>query len=201
MSLFFSNQYSPAFCLPPIRGAILGGVLFGVVTLTGCATKTPMGLGAVGPAQVKPSASANGGLVVYTAYDGHADFDSMDGRLRYTDYKIYSEDGRLLQAVRNDSGSLVEGPRTVSLPPGKYRVTARANGYGTVKFEVVIAPRQTTLVHLEGSASWPNMAVLKNSDPVRLPNGAIVGWRAPMEEASQTSAAAKKSGELSAARQ
>jgi hypothetical protein len=51
---------------------------------------------------------------------------------------------------RNDNGTSWEGPAEVQLPPGKYRVVARANGYGTVTVPVTVAAKQTTTVHLEG---------------------------------------------------
>jgi len=65
------------------------------------------------------------------------------------------------------------------LPAGTYRVVARANGYGIVTVPVVIEKNQVTTVHLEGGGSWENEVARSQSDAVRLPDGRIVGWRAP----------------------
>jgi hypothetical protein len=87
-----------------------------------------------------------------------------------------------LRTVHNDNGELVEGPAEVSLAGGRYRVVALANGYGLVIVPVVIVRSQVTTVHLEGSPSWPDKQALLHSNPVRLPDGEIAGWRAPAPE-------------------
>ena len=134
-----------------------------------------------------PSARAGsiGTLVVFSAPDPHADFNDLPYLRRYTDYKITHEDGKLVQTVRNDSGAPMEGPRRVQLPVGAYSVVARANGYGIVTVPVIIRSDQITMVHLEGGPSWQNRSPLKDSNPVRLPNGEIAGWRASPESSSQ----------------
>jgi hypothetical protein len=93
-----------------------------------------------------PAASA---LVVYTAPDPHAHFDGTPYHLYYSDYEVRSEDGALVRKVHNDSGSVIEGPVEVNLPAGKYRVHARANGYGWVTVPVLIEAGKVTTVHLE----------------------------------------------------
>ena len=106
-------------------------------------------------------------------------FNSITYRKQYTDYSVFPADGKdLVQAVHNDTGKLLEGPRTVELPAGNYRVIARANGYGTVTVPVRVKPNQLTTVHLEGGTWWPSKSPIFESEPVRLPNGQIVGWRA-----------------------
>ena len=100
-------------------------------------------------------------------------------RRRYTDYRIFNADGKdLVQVVENNHDTLLNSPPPVALPPGSYRVVARANGYGSVTVPVVIKPAQLTTVHLEGSVWWPRGSPIFNSDPVRLPKGEIAGWRA-----------------------
>jgi hypothetical protein len=60
-----------------------------------------------------------------------------------------------LETVHNRSDSPLDGPREVGLPPGNYRVKARANGYGTVSVPVKIEPHRTTRIHLDdGPAQW-----------------------------------------------
>jgi len=117
--------------------------------------------------------------MVFSALDPSADFNNSPYRHRYTDYHVYSPDEtRLVKAVHNDTGKLVEGPARVQLPAGKYRVIARANGYGTVTVPVVIKANQTTTIHLEGSNWWPRSSLIFEANPVRLPSGQIVGWPA-----------------------
>jgi hypothetical protein len=116
--------------------------------------------------------------MVYSAYEQGAEFNSPYYRRQFTDYKILSADGKLLQPVHNDTGALVEAPKRVPLPVGSYRVIARANSYGEVIVPVVICANQVTTVHLEGSPAWPNGREIAKSNPVRLPHGEIAGWRA-----------------------
>jgi len=157
-------------------------VLLTAATLwSGCAFgPRGMVLDPVGPS---PSSVAEnngeGSLIVYTAYEvvgpGVGDYEH---RRHYSDYKIDSEDGKLLQAVHNDVGTSLKEAARVKLPAGRYRVVANANGYGTVTVPVVVGSNRLTVVHLEGGASWPDMAADNQASAVRLPDGEIVGWRA-----------------------
>ena len=83
-----------------------------------------------------------------------------------------------MQTVRNANAASLEGPKRVQLPVGTYCVIARANGYGVVIVPVIIRADQVTTVHLEGGPSWQNLSQLSQSNPVRLPDGEIAGWRA-----------------------
>ena len=121
---------------------------------------------------------SSGTLVVFSAFDPHADFNDLPYRRHYTDYKIVSSDSSVQQTIHNTNGQSLDGPKSVELPVGNYRVVAHANGYGLVTVPVVIRANQTTTVHLEGNASWSNNTALVESNPVRLPDGAIAGWRA-----------------------
>lgn len=124
------------------------------------------------------SSSANGTLVVYSAYDVGANWNARDPRRPvYSDYKIFSRDGNLLRAVHNDSGTMLQNAVPVELPAGKYRVVASANGYGRVTIPVVIEVNQTTILHLEGGGSWPNEAEFNQTNAVCLPDGQIIGWK------------------------
>jgi hypothetical protein len=158
-------------------------VLLTAATLwSGCAFgPRDMVLEPVGPSPA-PVAENNGegSLVVYTAYDVNAPgIGDYEHRHHYTDYKILTEDGKPLQTVHNDIGTSVRQAAQVDLPAGTYRVVANANGYGTVTVPVVIGPNRLTVVHLEGGASWPEMAANDQASAVRFPDGEIVGWRAP----------------------
>jgi len=101
-------------------------------TLSGCTTdQTKLVLDRVGPplSPSSPVASTSGTLLVYSAYAVNADFNARDpNRPEYSDYKILSADGKLLQQVHNDSGTLLQEAVPVELLPGQYNVRARANG-------------------------------------------------------------------------
>ena len=148
--------------------------------LTGCASDSNQAnIGTVGPG---PAATANpsdnGTLIVYSAFATDADFYSRNpyGR-RYTNYKILTADGRLFERVQNSNGTLTEDALPVSLPPGNYQVNAQSNGHGKLKVPVVIAARQTTILHLEGGGAWQQREGLNDTNAVRLPTGEIIGYR------------------------
>ena len=155
-------------------------LLLSAIPLAGCASdRHALVLDPVGPpASLPQTAGPKGWLVVFSAHDPHAHFNSLPYTVFYTDYKIFSSDGRLLQSVQNNPNPSVPGPTRVALPAGDYRVVARANGYGMVTVPVVIAAHQTTTVHLEGGDAGSRDATLAHADQVRLPDGEIVGWRA-----------------------
>jgi hypothetical protein len=170
-----------------MKSLIASAFLMTAGLLSGCAcARGGLVLAPVGPASFQPATeSSNGTLVVFSAYDPNADFNSLPSRLRYTDYKVFSAEGRLLQSVQNDNGTGLGGAREVSLPAGSYRVVARANAYGKVTVPVVIVARQTTTVHLEGGGAWGTGAPVAQGNPVCLPDGRIVGWRAGLQYDSQ----------------
>jgi hypothetical protein len=124
-------------------------------------------------------------LVVFSAYDQGAHFNDLPYRRVHSDYSIFTRDGKLLKTVHNDNGSAVGGPKEVLLPAGWYQVIARANGYGAVTVPIVIGTNQTTMVHLEGGDPWGRTAPSEQANPVRLPDGEIVGWRADARSADQ----------------
>jgi hypothetical protein len=154
-------------------------LLSGIVFLQGCASfQNGLILDAVGPA---PDGyrlpGPNGVLVVYSAFDQYAHFNGSLYRRYHSDYKILAEDGKLLQTVHNDLGGVTQDPLRVELQSNRYRIVARANGYGWVTVPVVIAAGRVTTVHLEGGAQWPKDDALA-SNSVRFPDGRIAGWRA-----------------------
>jgi hypothetical protein len=151
--------------------------------LSGCATSNRLVLDTVGPPMFQPTTTSstltNGTLVVYSAFRRNADFNSRDPyRREYSDYNIFSPDGKLLQRVHNNSGTIFQDAASVELPPGKYHVFARANGYGYVTVPVIVEMQKSTILHLEGGDSWPNKSAFTQTNAVRLPDGQIIGWKA-----------------------
>jgi len=153
--------------------------------LTGCVSpQHELVLDPIGPpSSSSAGAGSSGTLVVYSAFDPHADFNDLPYVRHYTDYQIVSADGSLRHMIYNTNGQSLDAPKRVELPVGTYRVMADANGYGLVTVPVVIRANQTTTVHLEGNASWSNNTALLRSNPVRLPDGEIAGWRASPDNA------------------
>ncbi len=150
--------------------------------LSGCATgSSRLALDTVGPDPTLPqvTGTANGCLVVYSAYRRNADFNTRDSyRPESSDYKIFSSTGVFQQRIHNNSGNSLQSVVPVTLPAGQYTVKARANGYGYVSVPIVIAPNQTNILHLEGDGNWPNPSVFNQTNAVRLPDGLVVGWKA-----------------------
>ncbi len=166
---------------------LVTSVVTGAAFLWGCASHRPgLVLDPVGPPPFTSSgAGSTGVLLVYSAYEQGAEFNSPYDRRQHTDYKILSVEGKLLQAVHNDSSTLMEAPKRVPLPVGSYRIVARANSYGELIVPVVILAQQVTTVHLEGSPVWPDGRELAQSNPVRLPHGEIAGWRASPDRSAK----------------
>ena len=161
---------------------VAGLALASAALLSGCAApRSGLVLAPVGPS-VSESAPITSPctLVVFSAYDPLAHFNRLPERYVFTDYTILSDNGQLLQKVQNDRGGLLGEPKPVELSPGRYRVVARANGYGTVTVPVVIVAHQTTRVHLEGANGEARSAeAIPAAQTVRLPRGEFVGLRAP----------------------
>jgi hypothetical protein len=146
---------------------------------SGCASpQHPIVLDSVGPASPQPaSVGSNGSLVVYSAISVDMPSNRRPEHLHYTDYKILSDNGDLVQVVHNDYDNSWEGPRKVELPPGTYQVMASAYHYGFVTVPVVIVAHKSTVVHLDGMGSGASDAPRTRSSAVCLPNGQVVGWR------------------------
>lgn len=163
-----------------MKPIIAVSLLAAVVLIEGCvAQPRDLVLDPIGPpGSPLAGAGSNGTLRVFSAFDPHADFNALPYLRHYTGYKITRPDGQLVQTVHNDDTTLSASPCKVELPPGAYSVVARANGYGVVTVPVIIRAGQVTTVHLEGGSSWQNRPQLSQSNPVRLPDGEIVGWRA-----------------------
>lgn len=158
--------------------AVIGSV---AILLGGCATSNHgLLLDSVGPG---PSSGATTGagagtLLVYSAYEANADFNSRDAHRReFSDYRILNADGQLRQWVHNNSGTMLQRPQQVELAAGIYRVEAEANGYGLVTVPVTIEAGRQTIVHLEGGFRWSGQIANDQASAVRLPDGEVVGWK------------------------
>jgi hypothetical protein len=136
----------------------------------------------IGPSPGQSVGTAStGSLRVFSAFDPAPDFNNLPYRRRCSSYTILTKDGHVIKEVANRNTQR-ESVETVELPPGEYRVLARANGYGLITVPAIIQSAQVTTVHLEGSFSWPEQAALVQSNPVRLPHGEVAGWRANLQE-------------------
>jgi hypothetical protein len=160
-------------------------ILAGTI-LSGCATGNGLVLDTVGPPISQPSqptmttsTPTNGTLTVYSAFRRNADFNARDPRRpEYSDYELFSTTGKLLQRVHNNSGTVFQDAVSLELPPGKYNVHARANGYGFVTVPVIVEAQRKTILHLEGGGFWPDESVFNQTNAVRLPDGLVIGWKA-----------------------
>ena len=162
---------------------MMGVLLAGLALVSGCLTGSGRFTSeTVGPAPFAAGMtdSTNGTLLVYSAYKRNADFDSSDpNRAEHSDYKILTEDGRLLRRVHNITPTALQDVTPVELAPGKYQVVARANGFGYLTVPVFIEKQRSTVLHLEGTGYWPDEAGFNDTNAVRLPDGLIIGWKYP----------------------
>ncbi len=117
----------------------------------GCANEQVTVLHTVGPA---PSgtmqARATGALIVYTAVKAPQPIGVSD-TLYYphTSYTLYDANGKFLRGVRNHIGAWDEEPERVSLPPGRYTISAESELQGSVKAPIIIQAGKTTVVNLQ----------------------------------------------------
>lgn len=152
--------------------------LLGAVWLAGCSAPPPatrVVLEPIGPRLVGPSRGREGFLRVYSATT-----DEQSGQIPYkvhTPYWVYTEGGRKLRSIPNHVGVADQTPMTIRLPPGRYQVLARADGWGLVTAPVVVAAGMLTEVHLT-YAGMEVPAGVAESELVRLPTGRVAGFRA-----------------------
>jgi len=129
----------------------------------------------VGPAPTEGAKQEGQGyLVVYSAWSNFVDPGSVGHHSRIN---LSAEDGSNSREILNYADRFDEGPIRIPLAPGAYRVRARSAHFGKLTVPVVIRPRQTTFVCLDGGshADTPPPEV---PEVVRLPNGEVVGWSA-----------------------
>jgi hypothetical protein len=164
-----------------------------VVCLVGCASPGPVAVSdPVGPAPTVLSKAPSGSSIqVYSArvrkpvdinmeeFFWNNDFGRNDFlyEAAHTDYTIYTQDGKVFKHVKNARNYEDPQPAVVSLPPGTYKVEARARDFGWVTVPVVIEASKLTVVNLQRS---PNNVVesVDKANAVVLGGDRIVGWRA-----------------------
>ncbi len=155
---------------------VFGGAL---LLLVGCSTQRALVLNqTVGPNEVAGGFVSRGYLEVFSATQEYN--DAWIFYYPHTSYDILSADGRFLKTVPNHMGKDDEAPMRVVLPAGKYRVVARAEGYGLVNVPVIIYGGKKTALYLQRNA-MAEAAGKADRDLVRLPGGYVVGWRAKEE--------------------
>lgn len=140
-----------------------------------CITKPPsLTLDTVGPMhQMRNFVRGQGSLTVYTRLITNANDPSHP---RHSAYRIYREDGLLLESITNETGSFYGEPENVNLPPGHYTVVAQALGYDTITVPVLIDEGKATVVDLDRDI-WTRYAPPDHLW-VRLPNGRVAGMKA-----------------------
>lgn len=98
----------------------------------------------------------------------------------HTDYTVYTQNGQVLEHVRNARHYQDDHPAEVTLAPGRYVIEADTQGFDAVIYPisipVVIEAGKTTTVHLEGD--WRPTGRYSMTEVVKLPNGQIAGWQA-----------------------
>ncbi len=146
------------------------------VALAGCGTRAPLrALDTPACQSGAPSVAAEAGsLVVYSAT--YAATSEQSEYPVHTDYSIFDARDRLLQHVRNTTGSFNAHPARITLPSGEYYVRAQYGRGGFAVFCVSIDPGKTTTVDLENDPQ--HLASEKSREPIRLPGGRVIGWRA-----------------------
>jgi len=145
--------------------------------LISCATRQPLVLGIIGPkSATERMTEGQGYLVVYSETEPVR----LDKGLPYyihTSYLVQKPDGIQVRWIPNHVGDMDEAPQLVPLAAGAYHIVAESADYGRVRVPVVIAPFQTTTVHLQGKGSWkPQAPPKQDSELVRLPDGEPIGW-------------------------
>lgn len=127
----------------------------------------------------QPPAAAHtpvGKLIVYSAT--YAPTLEQGEYPAHTDYTIATPDGRVIQHVKNATGSYGSRPAIVSLPSGQYHLRGQYDRGGFVVIAVVIEPGKTTVLDLDGE---PLPEGSRSVGEVRLPGGNLVGWRAMID--------------------
>jgi hypothetical protein len=174
-----------------MKCAILIAVNSVAVCLVGCASPAQVTVAEpVGPAPT-PAAitSASSELQVYSArervpFDPNMEafrFNNDYGRNDFlyepahTDYTIYTKAGKVYERVKNARNYEDPQPAIVTLPPGEYRIMAKARDFGWVTIPVIIEPHKVTMVNLQRSN--PVVKSVNRADAVLLGGDRVVGWR------------------------
>jgi len=150
--------------------------LIAVMPLAGCATNRPLA-SSVNPAAAhaaRAPAVRTGKLLVYSAT--YAPTGEQSEYPVHTDYTIATTQDQVIEHVANASGPFNAYPATVTLPSGEYHVRAQYDRGGFIVFTVEVKPGKTTMVNLNNEPL--SSAADPTRQPIRLPDGRTVGWRA-----------------------
>lgn len=140
----------------------------------GCVHPREFSVATVGPAPSSHlSGATNGTLVVYSAWR-KTGTDDTDHPV-HSSYDVLTESGQAVQHVRNYVTPILDEPASISLAPGKYVVRARVQRYGFVSVPVVLEPHKTTVLYMDDTTK-PDSTGQKPIDPVKLPDGRVIGW-------------------------
>lgn len=113
--------------------------------------------------------------MVYSTWDTAAEYNSFVGH--HSAYTLSSEDGAWAKKISNRRNNFEDTPESVALPPGTYKVAARAARVGKIVVPVVVRAGETTTVYLD-SYDLPPGFKGQPKNVVKLPDGKIVGWAA-----------------------
>jgi hypothetical protein len=89
-----------------------------------------------------------GNLIVYTAVQVPP-ISSDTLFYPHTPYALYDRQGVFLRGVRNHIGPWDEQPERVTLPAGRYLISAESELQGDVKVPIIIRAAKTTVVNLQ----------------------------------------------------
>ncbi|MEZ0297952.1 MAG: hypothetical protein ACAI35_16010 [Candidatus Methylacidiphilales bacterium] len=92
----------------------------------------------------------SGFLKVYSATNEYDDSDIYF--YPHSDYTIYSTDGKVVKNVRNSESGRDEEPASITLPEGRYMVSADSDNNGRVMVAVLVKGGQETVVKLDGNS-------------------------------------------------
>jgi hypothetical protein len=124
-----------------------------------------------------PTAAAQtrtGLLVVYSAT--YVPTSEQSEYPVYSDYTITTMHGEVIERVANGTGPFKGYPAKVTLASGEYHIRAQYDRGGLIDFPVVIEPGKITTVNLDNEPLRTAGAFV--CEPIRLPGGRAVGWRA-----------------------
>jgi hypothetical protein len=159
-----------------IVNSLCFGLLCGATALLpACAFHpAPVAVLPVGPApREEASNTQDGYLLVYSAWGlVNENKAPVDHHSRYT---IMSDDGKMNRVIINHIDRFDEGPIRLPLKAGTYKVSALSAHSGRVIVPVIIEPKQTTYVYLDGQKR-SKLADGQQADVVKLPDGQVVGW-------------------------
>jgi hypothetical protein len=151
--------------------------LAAAMELAACAAATPVALpGELGskPTAASGTSVASGNLLVYSAT--YVSTLEQSEYPVHTNYTVATIGGNVIEHVTNLSGPFYAYPAKVTLPAGEYHVRAQYDRGGFVVVPVNIMSGKTTILDLSHEPLPPQ--AYSTREPIRLPDGRVVGWRA-----------------------